>query len=329
MDLLSIITKLNENSIDSVYILHGAERFLIDKAVSKIKSLVSDGPMADFNVDRIQAGVTSGYEIVARSREMPMMSSMRLVIVDDAEKLSANDLTALDPYFQEPSPETCLVCIGGKLSLRKGPLAKANRRGQVHKADLLKEREIPNFLKSQATERNMRISGRALGALGAAVGPNCAALDDALERLSLYAGPGKTVEVEDVTEVVTTVREHSIFELVDAIGNGQPPKALALLEELLGRREEPIRINAMVARHFRLLLGARIHLYLGTDPGELPGILGVHPFVAKKLLSQCRRFRGRVLEDSLSRLTEVDYELKSSRRPPSVVVEQAIMELCL
>jgi len=329
MNLLAIIDQINKKSIDPVYLFHGPERFLIDKALSKIREIVLQGPMAAFNLDRLQAAHTTGHEITTRAREIPMMCSKRLIVVDDAHKLSSDTLLELDEYFQKPIPEACLVLVGDKFNLRKGPLAKANRRGQVHKADTLKERDIPAFLRTQAAERGVQISERALSALAGAVGPNCAALDDALERLSLYVGEGKAVEVDAISEVITTIREHSIFELVDAIGSRQAPKALALLEELLGRREEPIRINAMVARHFRLLLGARIHLYLGTDSKELPSILGVPPFVAGKLLNQCRRFRGQVLEDSLARLASVDYELKSSRRPAPVVVEQAIMDLCL
>lgn len=329
MELLSLIPNIAKKPIEPVYLFHGSERFLIDRAISIIKKRVLQGPMAEFNMDRLQSTTTSGYEIATRARELPMMSSRRLIIVEDAHKLGADDLQELDTYLSQPVPETCLVLIGEKFNLRKGPLAKANKRGQVHKADALKEREIATFLKAQAAERKIQIEGEALSALAAAIGPNAAALDDGLERLSLYAGPGRSIQVEDVTQVVTTVREHSIFELVDAIGNRQSAKALTLLEELLKRREEPIRINAMVARHFRMLLGARIHLYLGTDSQELPSLLGVPPFAVGKLLAQCRKFRGQVLERSLARLAAVDYELKSSRRPGSLVVEQAVMDLCL
>ena len=88
-------------------------------------------------------------------------------------------------------------------------------------------------------------------------------------------------------------------------------------------------INAMVARHVRLLLGARIHLHRGTARAELPKLLGVPPFVAKKLVDQARRFRGATLEQALHALARTDRELKSSRRPSPLVIEQTVLDLCL
>ncbi len=329
MDILSVIEGLNEDNLSEIYLLHGKERFLIGQLVARIKRLVLQGPMSEFNSDSLRAGKASGEEIVSRAREIPMMASRRLLLVEDGHKLNADDLAALDPYMASPSPETCLVVVADKLDLRRGPISRANKRGQVHKAEPLKDRGIGPFLRSRAKARHVSITPGALSALAAAVGPDCAALDDSLERLGLYAGPDNTVNEEDVAEVVTFVRERSIFELVDAIGNHKPSGALTVLEDLLSRREEPLRINAMVARHFRLLLGARIQLYRGTAEGEMASLLGVPPFVARKLIGQARRFRGAQLEGSIARLSHVDLELKSSRRPGRLVIERAVLDLCL
>jgi DNA polymerase-3 subunit delta len=104
---------------------------------------------------------------------------------------------------------------------------------------------------------------------------------------------------------------------------------MKLLEGLLSRREEPLMINAMVARHFRLLLRTRIHLYLGESGRDLAGILGVHDFVSRKLLNQCRRFTGTELSRSLARLARADLEIKSCRRPARLVVEEAVLDLSI
>jgi DNA polymerase-3 subunit delta len=161
-----------------------------------------------------------------------------------------------------------------------------------------------------------------------AVGPDAAALDDAVERLGLFAGPGKSVEEGDVAEVVAAVRQHSVFELVDAVGQGRSDKALSLLEGLLKRQEEPIAVNAMMARHIRQLLKIRIHLHLGTDEGSFGSLVGAPPFMVKKLIAQAQRFRGAVLEQALLRLTKADFEMKSAKRSSILVMEEAVVDLC-
>jgi DNA polymerase-3 subunit delta len=329
MDLLTLRTNLTPENLAPVYLLHGPERFIIDQAVAQIREIVVQGPMADFNYSRYKAKELSGAEIVAKAGEIPMMAAKRLLLIDDGHKLGTKDLEALDPYLAQPAPETCLVVVAERFDLRRGILARANKRKQVHKADLLKENQLLPFLKSRAKERGVSLSQGALAAVCAAIGSNCAALDDAVERLGLFVGFDSEVTEEAVTEIVTNIREHSVFELVDAIGNRTSDRALVLLEGLLAEREEPIRINAMLARHLRHLLVARIQLHLGADQSALAGLIGIPPFAVKKIIGQSRRFRGAKLEQYLARVAEADFELKSSRRTSKVVMEEVILDLCL
>jgi DNA polymerase-3 subunit delta len=165
-------------------------------------------------------------------------------------------------------------------------------------------------------------------ALSVAVGPDASALDDAIERLGLYAG-GSPVETDHVATVVSSIRQNKVFDLTDALGSRNPGRAMALLEEFLGNREEPLRLLALVARHMRQLVLARVYAPQNLPQADLARLLGVPPFAVSKLLSQSRVFNGTQLEVSLMRIARADVELKSSRRPAGLILEDAIMDLCL
>ncbi len=327
--MLALLNSLTPDNVGLVYLLHGEERFFIDQMIAKLKEIVVTGPMSDFNFQRLKAEKVSGTDIATLAKEIPMMAAKRLLVVDNGHKLKADDLDVLDQYFQDPAPETCLVIVGDRFDLRRKAFSRAKKRSQLYKAEPLKERDIVPFLKARAKARGVHFTQGALSALSAQGGLDCAALDDAVERLGLYAGEGNEVKEEDVSEVITTVREHSIFELVDAIGNRSAQNALTLLKGLLLSREEPIKINFMVARHVRQLLQTRVYIHLGNGPKDLPRLLGVPPFVANKLNAQARRFRGKQLEGFLSRLARTDFELKSSKRSSSLVVQEAVLDLSL
>jgi len=329
MGLIDLIEQLDEDAVEPVYVLHGPERFLVDLTLRRLRELVVSGPMADFNFQRLSAVDASGAAVVAEARAVPMMAKRKLVVVEDAEKLKAADWEALDPYLDAPVPETCLAIVAHKLDLRRGALKRARKRGQVHKAEPLKERQLGAFVGLRARARGVDLTSAGRAAIAAAVGPDCAGIDDAVERVGLFAGGDRAADENDVGEVVSAVRQHSIFELMDAIGNRQRPRVLELLLELLGRREEPLRVSALVARHVRQLIAARAHLHLKTETGRVAGSLGVPQFVAKKLLAQSRRFRGAELEAALLRLARADLELKSSRRSGGLILEEAVMDLCL
>lgn len=329
MDMIELIDGLAPATLAPVYLLHGKERFYINRLIEKIRAMALSEPMGELNFARLRAAELTGREVADRARELPMMATKRFILVDEAHKFKPTDWEALDVYFANPVRETVLVFIADSFSLRSGPLAKANRRGQVHKAEPIKDREVPRFIRWCAKQRGVSVSDSAQAALATAVGPDLNELDDAIERLGLFAGEGVQVTPKHIAEVVTDVREHSVFELVDAIGSRNAARAISLLEGLLKRREEPLKINAMIARHVRLLLRARIALFRGYTGSELAESIGLQPWLAQKLANQCRPFRGKTLEQLLARVALTDYELKSSRRPPRIVIEQAVLDLCL
>jgi DNA polymerase-3 subunit delta len=327
MDVVQLIDTLDADHLLPAYLLHGKERFVIERAIMLLKKLVLSGPMSSFNLHELSGKETSGDAVVNRAAQIPMMATKSLVIVDDAHKMSADDYRVIDAYLEDPSPLAVLVMVAESFNAGRKLTKTAKKKGWLFEAAPLKEQGIVPFLRWRAKERSVDLSREAAAAVAAVVGPDCAALDDAVERLGLFVGGGRAVNEEDVSEVVTAIRQHSIFELVDAIGSGRDDRAFALLENLLKQQEEPILINAMIARHFRQLLKTRIHLFLKTDESAFAGLVGAPPFMVKKLIAQARRFRGASLENALNRLARADLELKSVKRSGALVVEEAVMDL--
>ena len=328
MDLMSQTRSLKSDGVEPLYFLHGEEAFLIGRFLTELKHVVVSGPMADFNYARLKARETSGAKVVAEAKSLPMMAKMRLMIVEDADKFKSADLEVIAEYIESPAPETCLVLVAKKYDLRRGLFAKANKKKLVHKADPLKEKEIAAFIRQRAKERKIAIAPDAVEAVAAAIGADCAALDDAVERLALFKAGGEIV-LHDVESSVSSIRQHSVFELVDALGNRNPQQVLTLLFELLKGRQEPLMINSLLARHMRQLLKARIYSFQRLDSGAIASSLGVPPFVVKRLLAQTKRFSGSQLESAIARLAMVDIQLKSCRKPGGRVLEEALMDLCL
>jgi DNA polymerase III subunit delta len=328
VETISIIKGIAAKNLKPAYIIGGPERFFADRIVERLKRIVLNHPMADLNLHELDGAATSGYAIINLAVQVPMMGSQILIVVENGHKLSAAEHKVLETYLTKPTPTTCLVLLGEVFDSRRGLTKLAKQKGWFIDASPLKESEIIPFLKWRSTVRKVEMTSGALAAISQAVGPDPAALDDAVERLGLYAGNGRAVEETDVAQVVSAIRQHSIFELVDAVGSGQSDRALSLLIGLLNHQQEPIMIGAMIARHFRQLLKTRIHMHLGTPEQALPGAVGAPPFMVKKLMAQARRFRGSTLEKALERLARADFELKSSKRPETLIIESAVVDLC-
>ena len=243
-----------------------------------------------------------------------MLARRRLVLVRDADTLDAKGLEPLIAYLAAPAPETCLVFVAEAADAKqKKFFAAFGKHGEVIKFEPLKERQLPSFLKDEARGRKLKLDAGVPELIADEVGADLGQLVDAMERLELYvAGRGgeRRVTVEDVEAVVATTRQRSVFELLDAIGEGDTGRAMAALGSLQISREPALRTLALVTRQVRQLLVAREILDSRGGRGEIGQALGLPPFLVDKIESQARRHSAASLRAMHQAVYRVDYDIK-------------------
>ena len=84
----------------------------------------------------------------------------------------------------------------------------------------------------------------------------------------------------------------------------------------------------MVARQLRMVARMREALASGLPEGDAAKAAGAPPFKARELKASARRFTLPALEQAFETLGATDLALKGSKRPPEVVLEEALMRLC-
>ena len=219
MPTLHEVTKrAKEGSLDSVYVFVGAERLLVERAVEAIRSAVDEMGAPGFNVEVFDGKGLEASRAVSAARTLPMMADKRFVLVRHADAMTPTEQNALALYLDDPADSACVVLTADKLDGR-GKLAKAAKKsGSLVDAKPLRGRELREFIRSEATKREHSIEPKAIETLLDAVGDDLGAIDDAIERLSLFVGPGQRIDTDAVMRCVTRIRVESIWSLVDAIG---------------------------------------------------------------------------------------------------------------
>ncbi len=158
------------------------------------------------------------------------------------------------------------------------------------------------------------------------VGEDLMELDQEIEKLSLYAGAGSTVSVETVRNVARAGHRASVFRLGDALGRQDAGTALTELRELL-TSEHHLPVLAMMVRHFRLLLKAKLIEGSRLSQNEAASELGVPPFAARQYLDQARGLTLADIKKGLIRLQEANLTLISSPAPDRAVMEGLVLDL--
>ena len=123
-------------------------------------------------------------------------------------------------------------------------------------------------------------------------------------------------------EIVSQVREASIFAAVDAMIDGRPGVALRLLHQLKEDGREAPYIISMVERQLRLLALARDAIDRGVPQSELRGRLGTtSDFVVRKTAEQARRHSMPEIIWRYNRLLETDLAIKRGKLEPDLALE--------
>ena len=326
--LNDVTTRASKGSLDPVYVLVGTERLLIERVVDAVRKAVDSMGAPGFNVEVFDGKGLDAARVISAARTLPMIADTRLVLVRHVDAMTPTEQTNLAEYLNDPSESTCLVATATKLDGRAKLAKAAKKEGVLIDAKPLRGRELREFIRAEATAREHNIAPQAIEALLDAVGDDLAAIDDAMERLSLFVGAGQRIDADAVMMCVTRIRVESIWSLVDAIGLKDRRKGIAAAQSLLDDREPPLRLLAMVARQLRIVARMREALSEGLRPQDAAKRAGAPPFKASDLTESARRFTADSLGRAFTLIAETDRALKGSKRPPDVILQDAVLELC-
>ncbi len=314
----------------AVYLLVGTETLLIERALGLLRrAALGDESLAGFNEDRFDGDQASGGAVVAAANTLPMMAARRFVQLRRVDRLRKADQEELAAYVAAPADTACLVMTAEKLAGNTRLARAAKDRRVRYDAKALKGEALRSFVATEAKARGHVLAPAGAQALLDALGDDLAALDDALERLSLYVGPGQRIDSAAVDACIARVPTDSIWALVDAISVRDTAKAMRAAQALLAEREHPLRILAMVARQLRQVARMREALADGLGGEAAARKAGAPPFKARAMTEAARRFTLPELARAFETLAETDLGLKGSKVPGDVLLQEAVLRLCL
>jgi len=181
-------------------------------------------------------------------------------------------------------------------------------------------RNMANWIREKAADLGGGFSLRAAVVLADYVGNNTQLAAREIVKLLTYVNFARPVDDDDVRRL--TVQEHQpdIFEMVDAIGGRDGPKAIKLLHQIL-EDSEITPVFGMIVRQFRLLVQAREVMYQGGGEAEVAKTLKLHSFIARKISGQARRFSLPELKAIYYLLHEMDMAMKTGGMDGATALE--------
>jgi DNA polymerase-3 subunit delta len=317
-----------------LYLVAGEERLLRDEVVAALRAASLAGGVAAFNEDKFTAGEVDVDVVISAARTVPMMAPRRFVLLRSAERWDTSEgetspFDRLGEYAAAAFDTACLVVVATKLDGRRKLAQLARKRGFLVSCDSLESRALPGWIADRLAARGHDVDRDVAELLAALAGPQLSSLDDAVERLSLYVGPGAVVDEAAVGACVARVRTADTWALVDAVGARDLGRALRTLADAYDPREHGLPLLGALAWSIRQLARYQAAVEAGASPDDAARQAGVfQPYRARELASKARAVRPREVERWMLVLAETDVALKSSRRAADSILEEMLTRLC-
>jgi len=320
--------------IEPLYAFLGEESYYHDHALRLLANTLDEGGRL-FNYSVIAIGSetspgrkASAWSLIETANLSPMMAERRILVARDFEKIKEDETELVLDYLKRPSPRTTLVFQAASLDQRRKLTAALMKTCTLVVFDRLSEGKAKRWVEKFLRRRGFLIEPMALGHLIGLVGTNLMRLVNELEKLMSYAGSG-TINDPMITELVPRAREHSSWELWDAIIERNRVRAFRLMERLLDDGSEPLVILGALAGLYRRMLAAKELMARQAPTDEVNRATGRFGRNAEVFNARVLRTAREEIVHGLRRIAQTDNAIKNSEATPRLQMQYLIAELTL
>lgn len=342
MSYLDFTKDLEKNTLKPVYLFYGSEQYLMDHAIDSLRKEKLNEAYADFNWTVFDGASCEMSEIIGNAETLPFFDEIKVVLVKNTPFFGAtkNRLTQdtedeLTKYLKSPADSSILIFMSSAKPDKRKKLFKAVKgSGGVVEFGKLDDRTFPKWMQKAIIESGKTIDPGTLHMLSEQTGyleygseKTLLDVKNMLQKVIGYCGERTKVEAKDIETMIDKPLEKSVFDMVDALGNKRVQTAFKIGHKLFEEGEPPIKIMAMITRHFRLLYKTKLYMNEGYTPSTLGKKLKLPAFVVKKNAAQIRTFSLSQLKQMLDACVETEFKVKTGQYEGRLAVEMLMVKL--
>ena len=339
---------VSEDNLFPCYFFYGEEPFLAREFIERVKKILSDKDYDDNNVEKFRLEEHSWSEIIDVARTIPFFTSRRLICVEISDikgaKLSATEEKLLKEYFQNCSNQTVIVVVFSGKVRKSSPLVKffsslPTSSVKVEEMKPLKGRNLLSWIEKQVHMYDKSLTYDATKRLAEVAGNNLSQIHNEIEKIVVYVGENKKIELDDINQISGWVKSFLEWEISENLEKGDYEQSLIVLDKLLNKEGiKPEYILGSFSRFFSNLLLAK--LLLSEKNKERKSIFKeLKPQIQEKFGDfYTRKFNeffslvdGLSMSDLntfLAKLGEIDLQIKTSSLTLQTLLEGFLFEYC-
>ncbi len=308
-------------------VFYGGEDFFLDRELAKARKWEGRA------ITLLAGEELEDHELVSICSTANTDDSLRVVIVDDAQKVKGKELESYIEEKEVTDPSVILVAIVRSEKL-PAVWASVGSKGRVVERKKLKtwesNNEVIKWISDEATRIGIKLKAGVASALFDAVGADLYRLSGEVQKLAILVGKDGEADIPQLRLTVAPSPYAEPWQVAESALNKDRRKAMNQLSAVYKNQGEganvPI-VNALMKQIEKLVV-ARQMLDAGLVDDVIAGIVGVHPYRCRtQLLPQARKHSLTSLIGHMSRLCKLDVDVKGSSPSKRTLVELAVLAI--
>ncbi|MGV0341473.1 DNA polymerase III subunit delta [Corynebacterium mastitidis] len=305
-----------------VHLIVGTEAFLVERQRRAIIEQIKDG-RPEVTVTPMNAGELTASEVL-EVLSPSLFGDDRVVVVKNTEVAGKEPAELLVQAARDPGPGIYLIVEHSGGGRTKALVPKLEKLATAHRADEVKQRELPGWVTQEFRSHGVRITPDVVHALLEGVGSDLRELASAVAQL--VADAQGDITVATVRAYYSGVAEVSAFDIADWAVTGQAARAVAATRRALQLGMSSVVIAAALSSKVGMI--ARLYSTSGrVDSRRLAGQLGAHPFVIEKTSKVARRWSSDSVSRAVILMADLDATVKGQGGDPLFAIESAVQRV--
>ena len=308
---------IKNNTYSPVYLFMGEEEYYIDYLTKLILNNSLQDDEKDFNLNILYGKDTLISDIISISKQYPVMSERKLVIVKEAQDLSkkdaeGNSLDDLINYVNNPLTSTILVLNFKHKSLdkRKAIYKAILKNGLVFESKKLYDNQAQDWIISYLKSFEFNIDKKSTFLITELLGTEINKIANELDKLIVLKAKNKTINQDDIEKYIGISKEFNVFELRKAIGERDLFKCMKIIDYFSKNpKSNPLVVVISLVFDFFIKLFT-YHSLSDKSDRSVASALKVNPYFVKDYSSAAKNYSMKSISSKISILREFDLKSK-------------------
>ena len=327
MDILK--KELKENKIRNVYLFYGPEEYLKKYYIDTITQQLLSSEDMDLNFTNTD-GKIEADSVIQNCETLPVFCDKKVMIVKNSGLFKSEGKGAkgkLEEYLTSIPDYTCLIFVENEVDKRLKLVNSIKKSGLVVEFEYQKPADLVKWVIKVVKSHKKDIEPIAASYIVENSEYSMTELLNEINKLIVFVGEKKEISLDDATSVCTKSIKSRIFDLTDAVSEGNINKAMNLLNDMAAVREPMQKVLYMVIRQIRQIYRVKLLKKQSVPDSLIAKQLGLTPFIANKILNTSRNLDFDVVENAMQYALELDESIKSGKINDRIAVELLIVSM--